>query len=148
MGRIGKSRRRRQARQSAMEPLLDNISNDASQAETNENVLEPSSMQASEDLPETCGPSNMCNVDTPSRAEQGETSPMLDFAAKPLEQQAARFEEYALPAMERLHLLPPAASLLKSVWREVTPYQVYTLSSTFSVKSSIFRPTTHHTTWS
>jgi hypothetical protein len=131
VGRLGKSRRRRQARQSAMEPLFDNKRNDASQGETNENLLESvldvtcisaSSTQALEDAPETCGPANL---DQPARPKQEETSPIQkEFEANSLDQQAARFEAYAQPALERLHLLPLPASLLKSVWREVAPYQV------------------------
>ena len=132
VGRIGKSRRRRQARQSAMELLSDNTSKDASQAETNdvlESVLDvtcigASSSHALEDPPETCGLSNICNLDKASRPEQGETSSMLEFETNSLEQQATRFEEYALPALERLHLPPLPSSLLKSIWREMAPYQV------------------------
>lgn len=133
VGRAGKSRRRRQARQSAMEPLFDNTSNDALQDEANDDLLESvldvtsisaSSTQNLEDPPETSGPSNICNLDNLSRPEQEDTSPILDFEANSLEQQTARFAEYARLALERLHLLPLPTSLLKSVWREVAPDQV------------------------
>lgn len=125
VGRAGKSRRRRQARQSAWDPLS---SNSAMEAETKEDIIDVDDFtctgaQTFEDPTGTYKSFSICNRDKPSRPENGKMSPAVDFEANDLGLQATRFEEYARSALERLNLPPAPASMLKSVWIEVAPHQ-------------------------
>ncbi|KAG0588649.1 hypothetical protein KC19_2G259300 [Ceratodon purpureus] len=124
IGRAGKSRRRRQARQSAMEPLSDNTSNDAFQDDLSDvTCITATSTQTSQHNSQTCASSSILTLDKPSRPDQEDTPPTPDSELDSSEHQAARFEEYARLALERLHLLPLPPSLLRSAWREVSPDQ-------------------------
>lgn len=151
MGRVGKSRRRRKARQSAMEPLINSTSNEALPI-TEENmgrVTCTSSTQASEHSLLTSTFSSICHLkklpgssldENARSSEREETSRVVDFEAELVEkinisnltsrtdcgfeQQLVRFEEYVRPVLELFNLPPLPTSEVKSVWTEVAPYQV------------------------
>lgn len=116
VGRLGKSRRRRQARQSAMKPVTTTKESSAS--------------------------SSRCSWDEPSTASQdgdvlslehGEESVKVEFQVEDVsdtngtsgdfEKQAQRFDEYAKAALDRLDLSPLSSSVFHSIWREVAPFK-------------------------
>ena len=160
MGRVGKSRRRRKARQSGMEPLLDNLSNGPLFC-TKENALDgcatcigAGSADASEDPRGTSTFSRACNLDVvPGTSQEGIalrveheennadiTSSLHSGAGFPSEHQLVRFEEYVRPVLELFKLPQLPASVLSSVWTEVAPYQVtnYTCVSVNSICEFLF----------
>lgn len=157
MGRVGKSRRRRKARQAAMEPLPDNSGNGTIQSNIRETMLECENRTETSDHP--LGTSTLSTIPKldvlPGSAQDGntlrfehvETSCSINFGADPcelvenvgdlnpsstinaefaVEQQAARFEDYAKPVLELLDLPPLSSSVFRCIWSEVAAHQVYT----------------------
>lgn len=99
VGRVGKSRRRRKARQSAMEP--------------DEHPPLTEDIAMGQDF----GDEDTCNETSVHSSERSS-----------FEQQVARFEEYVRPVLELFSLPPLPVSELRSVWTEVAPYQVSSTS--------------------
>ncbi|XP_073391105.1 uncharacterized protein [Physcomitrium patens] len=154
VGRVGKSRRRRKARQAAMEPLPDNSGNGTIQSNIRETMLECENRTETSDHP--LGTSTLSTIPKldvlPGSAQDGntlrfehvETSCSINFGADPcelvenvgdlnpsstinaefaVEQQAARFEDYAKPVLELLDLPPLSSSVFRCIWSEVAAHQ-------------------------
>ncbi|KAG0613832.1 hypothetical protein M758_6G132500 [Ceratodon purpureus] len=140
VGRVGKSRRRRKARQSAMEPLIDDTSKEPLLRTKDDSLdvgcvtcIGASLTDASEGPLGTSTSSSACTFDIltgPSqdrdilRVEQENiASSLLSDTESLLEQQLVRFEEYVRPVLELFDLPQLPTSILKSIWTEVAPYQ-------------------------